>query len=126
MTKGQRTVATLLAAIVLLPLTGCFYTWHAYPGPKLPNNQTALLLGSWGVDGEGPPFFMDGWGILMGIRIEPGTHYVEGMNPPMRATFNAEAGETYTVHWPWKKGVRHIWIEDKSGSVVAGEKPPEK
>lgn len=44
---------------------------------------------------------------------------------PRHVTFNAKAGKTYSVHWhEVKKEIGYLWIEDESGSVVSGEKPP--
>ncbi len=144
-TKGQRTIASLLAVGMVL-LTGCTIgTWQAYPGKTLPNSQTALIRSGHGVlleilDGSraipeqavwvpvGSP-----WGGAISwarksIRVLPGTHDVEvrkrSMPPTQHVIIDAEAGEIYTVHWDMVEEVDHIWVEDKSRSVVFGEKPP--
>lgn len=40
------------------------------------------------------------------------------------ADSRAKASEGYWVRC--SKGLDYIWVEDKSGSVVVGEKPPKK
>ena len=150
----MRLIRVLLVVAVLLPLTGCLigipykWTWHAYPGRKLPNDQTALIKPCTSVclsrfDGQELPTAFVPWDEnyfpqAHYVRALPGIHEVEArrivealiLRPPKYryegVTFNAEAGETYTVHWRGKKGVVHIWVDDRSGSVVGGEKPPEK
>ena len=39
---------------------------------------------------------------------------------------DAEAGKTYNVQYRWIGDPEYIWVLDETGSVVAGEKPPEK
>ncbi len=143
MNTGQRTVACLATAGSVL-LTGCiiatFGTWQAYPGEKLPDEQTALIRSGHRVlfeflDGSragttvrGRYYTADTWWTPNSIRVLPGTHHVEvrkySMPSREHVIFDAEAGETYTVHWDIVEEVDYIWVEDKSRSIVVGEKPP--
>ncbi len=155
MTTGQRTVASMLAVVAVLPLlTGCYSapTWRAYTGPKLPDEQTALIVNGSTVDtfGGAGAFIVKIDGVTSpagarelftyrgAIRMLPGTHdmevrFLEQRGPfygavwaaPRHVTLNAKAGRTYSLHWhEVKKGDDYLWIEDELGSVVAGEKPP--
>ena len=142
MNTRQRTVASLLAVGMLL-LTGCapIGTSQTYRGKKLPNNQTALIKLGHGrhtfatVDGTRIWAQQDLKALNVRrrkwVRVLPGTHDVEVWNryssdKGEHVIFDAEAGETYTVHWDIVEEVDYIWVEDKSRSVVWGEKPPKK
>ncbi len=144
MNTRQRTIASVVAAGLIL-LAGCSIgTLHRYPGKKLPNSQTALITLGHGVESFG---VIDGWWVSdqfvgvpiqfpwgvswarKSVRVLPGTHDVEVRKrfmPSQHVIIDAEAGETYTVHWDIVEEVDYIWVEDQSGSVVWGEKPPEE
>ena len=145
MTKGQRVVVSLLAAIVLLPLTGCWYTYHAYPGKRLSKKETAQI----GTGGGAEVVAIDGREIpwpkwadtAFTLRVLPGSHDLEvertswawAHKPPARnkhLRFDAEAGESYLVHWRVVNDANYLWVAKYKqwglGSFVAGEKPPEK
>ncbi len=143
MNTRQRTIASVVAAGLIL-LAGCSIgTYQTYAGKKLPNSQTALIKVGHGahflrfVDGMYIPIQTVGDTLVAGalfswgresIRVLPGTHDVEvakSYQPPTQhVIFDAESGETYTVHWDVVEEVDYIWVENKSGSVVVGEKPP--
>ena len=149
MNNGQRTVASLVAAWLVL-LAGCSIgTLHRSTGKKLPNSQTALIKLGHGVESFGVvdgwmvaeqavllPIPITPWGAMIewrreSVRVLPGTHDVEVRNRSSsdegeHVIFDTEAGESYTVHWDIVEEVDYIWIENKSGSVVAGAKPPEE
>ena len=128
MNTGQRAVAGMLAVVAALPLlTGCSGapTWRAYTGPKLPDEQTALIVNGSTVDtfGGAGAFIVkiDGVTSPVGarelftyrgaIRMLPGTHdmevrfleqrgafYGSGWAAPRNVTLNAKAGRTYSLH----------------------------
>lgn len=126
MTKRHSLWASLIIiGLVLVP--GCISigTWQAYPGKKLPNEETALIkrgndLYDWKIDGKHIPgefvvLIPGGIGGTLGdswerkaIRVLPGEHEISARSlsdyyqSPIKLsrskslTFEAEAGRVYT------------------------------
>ena len=131
-------------------------TYEAPGVAKLPEEQTALVkLGNefdyWGVSGRLKLWVYQSADQLWprtSMRVTPGTVELVVRLPRLSVAFVAEAGGTYTLYsrtvgkdeevWiddeSHPRGGRHllrgeidsVWVEDSSGSVVAGEKPPGK
>ena len=115
MTKRQGLWASLIIiGLVLLP--GCessMGTWQAYPGEKLPDEETALIkrgsdLDYWRIDGKkvldefnyrlGPivPAPLSFSWVRRAARVLPGEHEISTGYPTNSITFEAEAGRVYT------------------------------
>lgn len=144
----------IIIAFVTQPNCISLGTFQAYPDKKLPDKQTALIkngnnIDYWTIDGDRIPD--EQFNILMvggswdrkAIRVLPGEHEIGAGWPTTNLTFVAEAGQTYTFFWKkvgeiykvWKgeelgvveEGEEnfYVWLKDESGTVIAGEKPPE-
>lgn len=154
MARRQRCLASLLIVVGgLLPgcaTRATPWTWYDSRVAELPDEQTVLVkLGNdfdyWTLEQVNRNIYPDFW-RQTSARVLPGTLELAVGWPRLSVVFVAEAGETYTLYshtvekddevWidveSHPRGGRRLvqgeidffWVEDSSGSVVFGEKPP--
>ena len=125
-------------------LTGCMSVCvlPMYPGKELPDYRTAVIKRGHGidglhVDGRTPrpewfdpvprlPIYYDRALIYWprtAIRVAPGQHDLR-VDGGQHVIFYTDPGQTYTIFGS-KDDPKTIWVEDRTGKVVWGEKPPE-
>lgn len=122
--------------VVLLFLAACGPK-QTYPGPALPNDKVAVIIGSTALGGvrvyfageeqDGEDFTARRIEVPAGEQTVRVRYYDTSRGPGSallrNITFHAEGGHAYRL-----KAVQHggvwIWIEDtKTGRVVGGKKP---
>lgn len=141
--------AALVLAGGTASLTGCMSVCvlPMYPGKELPDYRTAVIKRGHGidalhdVDGRTPrPEWFDTKPTFIvvlspvvqraliywprrAIRVAPGQHDLR-VGGGQQVIFYADPGQTYTIFGS-KDDPKTIWVEDRTGEVVWGEKPPE-
>jgi hypothetical protein len=127
----KNTTMILLGVIsTAIAAAGCG-SYHHYEGPPRDRSEIAIVQGSRiaAVDGREVPHWYSAHELL------PGPHAIEVKNlmnraEPFELILKAEAGHTYLVRTgSWCSQTKlHVFawiIEEESGGVVAGRRPPE-